>query len=42
MVWNLKPSFNAKCVMLDLTDLILHQTKGYLINFKGILSIFDL
>lgn len=41
-VWNLKPSQNAKCVMLDLINLVIQQTKGFLCHFKGILSVFEL
>ena len=41
-IWNLKPGQNAKCVLLDLLNLILNQTKGLMVNFPEIISLFEL
>ena len=41
-IWNLKPGPNAKCVLLDLLNLILNQTKGKLTLYPEIISIFEL
>ena len=39
--WNLKPSTNTRCILLDLTNLILQLTKQSLVNNNKIVRLFE-